>query len=241
MQRLGFDEAEMNSVRRFLSLHPNFQVTGLCTHLSHGEEAGDADGVTQNQIRRFERLCEGYSGLKHVHKSSSLAALGDQVARTDLGSRPGIALYGLAHEGRSIAPGVRPVLSWESEIARVHTLEKGEPVGYGARFRPSKRSVIGVVPVGYGDGYSRLLGGRACMLFRGQRVPVVGTVCMDYTFLDLTEAMKDGPPHAGEKVTLIGRQGEASVSAQDLAEWAGTISYEIVTAISRRVPREATG
>ncbi len=111
-------------------------------------------------------------------------------------------------------------------------------MGYGARWIASRDSTVGIVPVGYGDGYPRSLSNQGEMLYRGSRVPVVGSVCMDYTFVDLTGALNGESPNAGEEIVILGTQGKAEVSAGFLAEKAGTIAYEIVTGIQRRVARE---
>lgn len=240
MERLGFDESELEKLRAELKNQTHLRVEGLCTHLTHGDEAHEPDGFTARQLSRLESLTRGFNGLKHAHKSSSLATLAEHSIAKDsmLGSRPGISLYGLAYEGKRVGPGLKPVLRWISALNRVHQVDKGSAVSYGARWIAPRRSVIGVVPVGYGDGYPRSLSNRGHMLFRGLRAPVVGTVCMDYTMLDLTDACRDGSPQAGEEVLILGHQGSEEISASELAEKAGTIAYEIVTGIRARVARE---
>ena len=119
----------------------------------------------------------------------------------------------------------------------VRRVSSGDTVSYGGRWTASRDSWIGVVPIGYGDGYWRQFGNRAPMLFRGQRVPVVGTVCMDYSLLDLTNACVGGTPKAGEEIVVFGEQAGRSVTVRELTDLAGTIPYELVTGISNRVPR----
>jgi alanine racemase len=179
------------------------------------------------------------TALPHAHKSSSLAVLRERVASSGLGARPGISLYGLPHHLNQVADGLLPVLSWQTELTHFHMVEKDKSVGYSSRWMAARRSVIGVVPVGYGDGYSRALSNKGQMLFRGRRVPVVGSVCMDYTMVDLTDAIQGGDPQPGEAVVLVGAQEREVISVGELAEKAGTIAYEVVTSISRRIPREA--
>ena len=236
MQRLGFDAPELGGVRTVLANNPDLRVRGVCAHLTHGEDAGQSTGPTARQLARFEALAADFPGVRHAHKSSSLAALEGRVARGQIGSRPGVALYGLAHEGHLRGAGLAPVLSWRSELAAVHHLERGDRAGYGERFVATRPTRLGVVPLGYGDGVSRRWEGRAAVLYRGRRVPVVGSVCMDYFYVDLTDADPE-LAKVGEPVVLIGRQQSEEITAADLAEWTDTISYEIVTAISRRVPR----
>jgi alanine racemase len=240
MCRLGFDHDELSRVRDFLKAHPALQVTGVCTHLTHGEEAADPDGHTARQLAKFRAMSEGFPGVRHAHKSASLAALAEKGVRKDpdLGARPGISIYGLPQDGHKTAAGLKPVLSWKSTLIRTHDVEKNQSVSYGARWVATRRSCIGFIPAGYGDGYMRALSNRGTMLFRGRRVPVVGSVCMDYTLIDLTDACGSERPRAGEEIVLIGRQGGEEVTAAELAQAAGTIGYEIATAISRRVARE---
>ena len=240
MQRLGFDREDLPRLRARLKELVGVKVEGLCTHLTHGDEARDEISFTSRQIEVFKELSQGFPGQRHLHKSSSLCVLQERTARSGLGARPGISIYGLPHDGRANGPGLQPVLTWKTELTHIHSVKAGTDVGYGARFQTSRPSTIGVVPVGYGDGYVRALGvGKSQMLFRGLRVPVVGSVCMDYTLLDLTDACAEGLARPGESVVLIGKQGREEIAAVELAERAGTISYEVVTAISRRVRREA--
>ncbi len=237
MQRLGFDAVDLVRLKDELRARPWLKIEGVCTHLTHGEEASENGGRTQAQLKKFLELCKDFPGVRHAHKSASLASLGEKKL-TGIGARPGIGIYGLPHEGRLVGPGLKPILSWWTRLTNVHVVEKGENASYSARWTASRRSVVGVLPVGYGDGYMRALSNRGVVLCRGKRVPVVGSVAMDYTLVDLTDIAQDGIG-AGEEVALIGRQGSEEISAFELAELAGTISYEIVTAISARVAREA--
>lgn len=241
MQRLGFDREQIPELKRRLKALPQLQVAGLCTHMTHGEDILDDTGQSSHQFRLFLEMSNGFPGVKHAHKSSTLAvcaAAGTKV-HPSVGARPGISLYGLPHDGHRTAPGLKPALRWVSELTHIHRVEKGESVSYSGRWTASRRSWIGVVPLGYGDGYLRALSNKGYMLFRGERVPVAGSVCMDYTLLDLTDACKDGDPKPGEEVVILGQQGGNEIGAADLADLAGTISYEVTTAISRRVAREA--
>lgn len=238
MQRLGFDVVQLKQLKSELSAKSWLQVEGVCTHLTHGEEAAVANGPTQTQLLQFAKMTEGFPGIRHVHKSASLAVLQNRKV-PGTGSRPGIGIYGLPHDGRAVGEGLRPVLTWMSELVNIRTVEKGETVSYSGRWTAHRRSVIGVLPIGYGDGYMRSLSNKGAVLCRGQRVPVVGSVCMDYIMVDLTDIAGEGSLQPGESVVVLGRQGNQEVSAADIAEWADTIAYEVVTNISRRVAREA--
>lgn len=238
MQRIGFDEEQLPALKEWLKKHPNFEVTGTCTHLTHGEEADQPEGPSQRQFKKFLKLCQDFPGVRHAHKSASLAAQRESKNPSDVGARPGIGIYGLPHEGNLIGAGLKPVLRWVTGLAYVHNLKKGESVSYGAQWTAARPSVIGVLPVGYGDGYRRALSNKAQMLFRGQRIPVVGRVCMDYTLVDLTDALKGEAPRSFEPVVILGRDGGEEISAYEISTWAETNAYEVVTAISRRVARE---
>jgi len=240
MQRLGFDEEQVPELRERIK-SSGLQVAGVCTHLTHGEDVHDKSGPTAGQFEKFLSMGQGFPGVKHAHKSATLAdCLLRRLSKVhpEVGARPGIAIYGLPHDGNSAGQGLQPVLSLRTKLSRVHTVEKGAHVSYGARWTAARRSVIGVVPFGYGDGYSRLLSNKGHMLFRGVKVPVAGSVCMDYVLLDLTDACKDGAPKAGEEIMVIGRQNGSAITAYDLASLTGTIAYEVVTALSARVARE---
>jgi alanine racemase len=254
MCRLGFDVGELPELHRRFNEHTELNLRGLCTHLTHGEEPELPDGPTARQLALFkniakkmnEKMPQGFAPpmILHAHKSATLstyARLGIKKP-SGIGARPGIAIYGLPFEGREAGPGLRPVLRWATRLSNVHKIPKGSSVSYGSRWHAERPSVIGVIPVGYGDGYLRALSNRAKMLFRGRRVPSVGSVCMDYIMLDLTDAVQDGLPQLGEEIVLIGKQTghgtSEEITAGELAELAGTIAYEVVTRISSRVVRE---
>ncbi|MBX3021711.1 MAG: alanine racemase [Bdellovibrionales bacterium] len=237
MQRLGFDKQDLPRLHARLKELSFLKVEGVCTHLTHGEDAASLSGPTAQQITRFKDMSHGLPGLRHLHKSASLAVLKEKAR--EFGARPGIGMYGLPYEGRATGEGLKPVLTWSTEIVDLHQVEKGENVGYSGQWTAPRRSTIAVLPMGYADGYMRNLGNKGEALFRGQRVPVVGGVCMDYIFIDLTDAQKEGEAKRGEPVVMLGRQGRETIHAQDIADKVGTIAYEIVTSISRRVPREA--
>ncbi len=128
----------------------------------------------------------------------------------------------------------RPALSWKTKIVQVKTIPEGSFVGYGCSYRTMRRTTLGVLPVGYADGYDRALGNRAHVLVRGRRAPVIGRICMNLCMVDLTDV-----PGARleDEVVLLGRSGDEQISAETMAEWAGTINYEIVTRISPLLPR----
>jgi alanine racemase len=149
--------------------------------------------------------------------------------------RPGIACYGLDPSPETPLPaGFAPVLSFHSEVAQVRAHPAGTPLSYGGTFVTARPSRIATIPAGYADGVSRAPAWRE-VLVHGQRAPIVGRICMDYTLIDVSDiaGVKRGDP-----VVLIGKQGEDTINADEVAGWLGTINYEVVTGILPRVPRE---
>jgi alanine racemase len=147
--------------------------------------------------------------------------------------RTGLALYGYAPDGKP-NPALEPVLAWKTRITSLRWIEQGATAGYGATFTASRKTRLALLPVGYADGFSRLLSNRGWVLVRGQRAPIAGRVSMDQTMIDVTEIPEAA---SGDEVVLIGEQGSERITAQELAELTGTISYEILCAIAPRVAR----
>ena len=148
--------------------------------------------------------------------------------------RPGILLYGVypyAEAPRVVQ--VKPALAWRSRVVYFKVVEPGSPVSYGSTWQSDHRVRLVTVPVGYGDAYFRALSSRASVVLRGQRHPQVGRVCMDQMMVNI----EWGEAWNGDEVVLIGEQGDEKVTVEELAEWAGTVPYEILAAISARVPR----
>lgn len=146
--------------------------------------------------------------------------------------RQGISLYGYPPVESSLV--FRPALRWVSEIVWIKKIAMGECIGYGCSFVAPHDMRIATVAVGYGDGYHRMASNRGQMLVHGDRAPIVGRVCMDQTMIDIT---KIDDVSIGDEVVLIGQQGDDFISAQEVAEWSGTISYEVLLSITARVPK----
>ena len=126
---------------------------------------------------------------------------------------------------------LKPVLSWKTKILQLKKVPSGASISYGQTFVTKRESLIATLPVGYADGYSRLLSNRGAVLVGGQRAPIAGRVCMDLTMIDVRKVQQ------GDEVVLLGRQGPAEISADEMAAWTNTISYEILTSVGARVPR----
>lgn len=246
MNRLGFALRDAEAVKKFLQQHAQFELQGVCTHLLQGSDAAQRDGFTKRQITLFREVSQLFGGVDiHVHNSSSLIAHWSHGLNSELelGARPGIALYGSLPEvdvvdgkARSLLQGLKlyPVLALESEVVRIHELEAGEVVSYGARWKATRNARIAVIPIGYGDGYPRLLTNRAQVLVNGRRCAIVGTVTMDYIMADITgqDAVR-----VGDQVVVVGDSGKESITAKELADLVDTIDYEILTRLGSRLPR----
>lgn len=229
---------------------PGMTLEGLSSHFANIEDTTDHRYARQ-QLARFEEAARALRARGHAvpirHLSNSAAALlwPDQAFEM---VRLGVACYGLwpsketrvaaALAGRA-AVTLTPALTWKARIAQIKPVPEGAFVGYGCSFMTTHPTRLAIVPVGYYDGYDRGLSNLAHVLVRGRRAPVRGRVCMNLIMVDVT----DVPDAALEdEVVLLGAQGDAEISAEQLAEWAGTINYEVVTRIAAHVPRlEVTG
>jgi alanine racemase len=211
-------------------------VVALYTHFARADE--DDPTPTEQQLARFQTLVTELTaaGLRPplLHAANSAATLRFPASHFDM-VRPGLACYGLAPGAAvPLLPGMRPALSFYSEVAQVKEHPPGAPISYGGTFITARPSRIATIPVGYADGLRRSPPWRE-VLIRGRRAPIVGRICMDYAMVDVTDIPG---VQRGDTVTLIGQQGEASISVDEIAGWLGTISYEVLTGILPRVPRE---
>jgi alanine racemase len=235
MNRLGADLTEAVALATEVHGDPRLRLEGFWTHFS---SADDDPAFTRDQLHRY---LEARSALAHAgvggflsHASNSAGLLRFPEARLDL-VRAGLLIYGVRPvRGWDDLPGLRPALRWQTIVTNVQTVPDGGTVGYGRRFRAREPARIATIAVGYADGLHRRSsdGGRA--LVRGRAVPIAGTISMDQAALDVT-ALPDVA--IGDVVTLIGTDGQATSTADDLADVAGTISYEVLCAISTRVLR----
>jgi alanine racemase len=234
MGRLGMAPEK---VARFIETYhedDRIEIDGIFTHYARADEPG-ADTTTQ-QLARFDELLNDLRKAdllpSIIHSANSAAVLNYPETYFDL-VRPGIAIYGLNPSPESSLPeDFQPALTWKARLTSVRTLPSGHGVSYGHKYFTSGDERIGVIPVGYGDGYRRVDGQQ--VLVHGMKVDVVGRVCMDQCMLQL-----DPVPGAvsGEEAVLLGRQGDQKITAGDLAEKWGTINYEVVCGLADRLPR----
>lgn len=235
MHRLGIDPEDIASVEEVFTL-PHLRVRGMYTHLCVSDALDEASrAFTEAQRRRFfslaEELCRRGYCVGKLHTQSSYGLLNYPDARCSY-ARVGIALYGVrSSRGDDAArwPGLEPALSLKARVEQVRSVKAGEGLGYGLAYTAPRESRIAVLPIGYGDGFPRAAEG-ACALINGSRAPVVGRVCMDQLFVDVTDC---GEVRPGDTVTLIG----PGLPCEELAEACGTISNEILSRLGKRLPR----
>lgn len=238
MGRIGLQVNEQ-AVETIKTIHalPGVMVKGLFTHFAVADEVDKS--YTQMQFERFGWICSQLEAqginieIKHCGNSATIIDLPDMHLNM---VRAGIMLYGLAPSPDVMLNKLelKQVMSLKVRISHVKEIETGQSVSYGRKFIAEKKSKIASLPIGYADGYTRLLSGKAEALVKGQRVPVVGRICMDQCMIDVTgiEDVK-----VGDEVVLFGQQGDGFISIDEIAEKLGTINYEVVCMISRRVPR----
>lgn len=237
MGRVGLRPREVRGVAEKIAGLPSVRLAGLMTHFAESEAEDPA--FAREQLARFAEVAHELRGagiavpLRHASNSGALLHLPE--ARLDL-VRPGIMLYGYHPRGRQPAadPGLRPALRLRTGISQIQTVTRGESVSYGRTFVAPRDLRVATLPVGYADGVGRLLSNRGQVLIRGRRVALIGRVCMDMIMVDVTDLPNVRP---GDEAVLIGRQGAEEISADEVAEVQGTISYEILSRIGPRVPR----
>src|SRR3990172_587865 len=236
MGRIGFLASEIDFWLPELSRLRSLRLGGLFSHFSHAENVGGR--YTQNQLKLFHGLvarlsAAGYD-LPLIHLANSAAVITLPSSHFSM-VRPGLMLYGIyPSPGMASQVALKPVLSWKTRILQLKKIPKGSSISYGQTFVTRRESLIATLPVGYADGYPRLLSNRGAVLVRGKRAPIVGRVRMDLTMIDVTDIRG---VQQGDEVVLLGHQGREKLSADEMALWAETISYEILTSISARVPR----
>lgn len=235
MERIGVHYYSAHTLQEAALRQKHIEVEGIYSHFANAD--GSDLSHARLQLERFnEVLCfyERHSlpmPIRHMANSAAILQLPE--SHFDM-VRPGIMFYGVypaAQVQRSVS--VKPALSWKSRVVYFKVVRAGHPVSYGSTWQSDHEVRIVTVPVGYGDGYFRSLSNRAQVIIRNQVYPQVGRVCMDQMMINI----ESDSGFNGDEVTLIGESGGASITAQDLADWAGTIPYEILTNINTRVPR----
>ncbi len=234
MNRLGLDPGAIPGLAEVAGGFPHLAIDGLCTHLASADLASPDD--TLAQLARFRQAVSAARahGIRPrvIHAANSAGAVRFPAARFSA-IRPGLALYGSMPSAVVARTDLEPVLSLRTRIMALHRVARGGRVSYGGRWRAARESAIATLPIGYADGYPRHVEG-AEVLVRGKRAKVVGAVCMDMMMVDVTDVHGAA---VGDDAVIIGCSGTETIRAEDLARWSGTISYEILCGISKRVPR----
>lgn len=244
MNRIGLDGDNAEECEKIIrNYKDSLNLTGIFTHLCVSDtDTSECKDFTIGQITKFKAIAERIQDLNlpYMHCCNSaggLFYLKDDKMFEHIGSvvRLGIILYGLKPDDNNELPdGIEPAMEWKSQISMVKDVHPGETIGYGRTYKVEKESRIATVTTGYADGLNRLLSNKGFVMINGYKAPIVGRVCMDQTLVDVT-----GIPNVkmGTRVTLIGKNGGLVYTADDMARDLGTIGYEIICNITKRVQR----
>ena len=244
MNRIGLDGDNTGSCEEIIRKYSDsLIVEGLFTHLCVADtDSEDAKEFTYGQIRKFKAVadavadlklpyvhcCNSAGGLYYLKNSSEFEGIGKIV-------RLGIVLYGLKPDVENHLPnGVKPAMTWKSVVSMVKNVHPGETIGYGRTFMVKKEMKVATVTTGYADGLNRLLSNKGFVMINGYKAPIVGRICMDQTLVDVTEIPD---VKMGTEVVIIGKSGDLTYTADDMAQDLGTIGYEVICSITKRVQR----
>ncbi len=235
MGRIGFkpDRESIKTIEKIASLK-NLKIDGAFTHFATADE--EDKSFTKVQTERFFDFVKELDAEYIRHCGNSAAIMQHKSASFDM-MRPGIILYGLypSDEVDKSVLDLKPVMDLISHVSFVKNIGKGDTISYGRTFAADKEMRIATIPVGYADGYPRLLSNKGRVIINGKYAPIVGRICMDQFMVDVTDIKN---VCVGTEVILMGSDGECSVTADEIAHLTGTINYEVVCGISKRVPRE---
>ncbi|MGC8837104.1 MAG: alanine racemase [Anaerolineae bacterium] len=239
MGRFGLLPEEVVPFLKDVVRLPGLRLEGLWTHFATADEdtayARQQFALYQEVLREVEAAGFAIS-LRHAANSGATLSLPE--THLDM-VRCGIAIYGLYPSAGVDRPvHLRPALTLKGRVGHVRTLPAGFPISYGRTFTTTRPTRVALVPIGYGDGYHRLHSNRGAVLIRGRRAPILGRVCMDQCVVDVTDipGVRDG-----DEVVILGRQGDEEITAEEVAAWADTIHYEVVTGLTSRVLRVYRG
>lgn len=237
MSRIGFQVNEESAdICKKITQLPNIEAEGLFSHFATADEENlDKSIAQQNKFDRFVDMLKKKDieiPIKHLNNSAGIMNFEKHYDMC----RMGIILYGLypSHEVDKSLLSVKPVMSWLSHISHLKTLEAGREISYGGTYVTTKNTVVATIPVGYADGYPRSLSNIGKVIINGKYAPILGRVCMDQFMVDVTDI---DDIKIGTKVTLVGKDGDARLTMEEVSEAAGSFNYELPCRISRRVPR----
>lgn len=257
MNRLGFRVEEAQKLFDRLWQNKKIRLKALVTHLFEGEDAMKTDGKSAEQLRKFQevgKIFKAFNIFSHALNSAGILSLlqlkkdgqisaQHPLAMENWGLRPGLMIYGY-NPVPGVVADLKPVMSLKSHVSTYRHLKAGETVSYGARWTAQRDSVIAVVPIGYADGYHRVLSNQAHVLFAGKRAPIAGSICMDYLMLDVTDIVgqKSLDQFKEAEVVLFGESSQGGfLSPEELAVKAHSITWEMLTSVGERVPRRYVG
>lgn len=238
MGRIGFliNDNSLNEILKISSLK-GLEVVGIFTHFATADESDK--NYSNKQYKKFTDFNEKLISkgvnipLKHVSNSGAII----DMPNTYLDAvRAGIVLYGYYPSEDVLKQNLdlKKAITIKTQVAHVKILDKNEYVSYGRKFKTERKSIIATLPIGYADGYSRALTGKAKVIINGKFAPVVGTICMDQCMIDVTDI---GDVHVGDEVIVLGRDKDLKFDADDMAKAMGTINYEVLCMIKQRIPR----
>lgn len=235
MERIGVQYFNASTIQGAALKCTNVEVEGIFSHFANAD-ASDLKHATI-QLERFNEVLDFYrihnlpNPIRHIANSAAILQIPDSYF--DM-VRPGILFYGV-YPSANIPHKIRvnPALTWKSRVVYFKVVHPGHPISYGSTWEADHPVRIVTIPVGYGDGYFRSMSNQAKILIRGKRYPQVGRITMDQTMINI----ENDSAYNGDEVILLGEQGDQVITAEDLATWAGTIPYEILTNINTRVPR----
>jgi len=237
MRRIGLNADAPDECDKIIrkAYSSSLQLNGLFTHLCVADTP-EQNKFTEKQIKLFEEIATRVSDLNlpYCHCMNSAGGLWHK-SDVSCFARLGIILYGLKPDYMNVLPdGIEPVLTWKSVVSMVKEVKPGDTIGYGRSFTVEHSMRVATIPTGYADGYPRLLSNKGWVLINGNKAPIVGRVCMDQMMVDVTDIPN---VEYESEVVLIGKSGDETITADDLANLIGTIGYEIVCGISKRVER----
>lgn len=218
--------------------YPMLATEGIFTHFARADETDKSVALQQYELfDRFVQMAEEQGGCNFVirHCANSAAILELPAVHKDA-VRAGIAMYGLwpSAETDINKCGLKPALSWYSRIVYLKTVQAGQSISYGGLFTADREMKVATVPIGYGDGYPRMLTGKGYVLVNGRKAPILGRICMDQFMIDVTDI---DAVAEGDVVTVLGTDGELCITAEEIGALCGRFNYELVCDISKRVPR----
>ncbi|OFZ31502.1 MAG: alanine racemase [Bdellovibrionales bacterium RIFCSPHIGHO2_01_FULL_40_29] len=256
MNRLGFDLDQSEQLHTFFKNSKKLKLKAVLTHLAQGEDAISEIGFSAKQIEAFLPVVEHFKSMNvysHILNSGGIASLAEvsiqnkehrYLHRENWGFRPGLALYGYQAAGNFSAMTLRPVMTLKSVVNNIRSIKSGESVSYGCSWVAKRDSKIAVVPIGYADGFHRLISNKGAALFADKMAPVVGRICMDFLMLDVTDIIGDDDPlkWIEEEVVFFGYNEKGNLlSAEQVSQLAQTITWETLTSVGERVPRHFKG